>query len=55
MPTTADYEAMREAAIPVKGELFERFVRKCQQNHWVKVGGADFEPQGFCCEHGSKH
>jgi hypothetical protein len=46
-----EYEAMRAAAVPVKGELLQRLIAACQYNAWLKVGGADFEPEGFCCEH----
>jgi hypothetical protein len=42
---------MRAAAVPVKGELLQRLINACQKNDWLKVGGADFEPEGFCCEH----
>lgn len=50
----ADYaakkKAMWDAATIVTGELLERYKRKCQENIWIKVGGAEFEPEGFCCE-----
>jgi hypothetical protein len=47
----AEYEATRAAAVPVESELLDRLIKACQKNHWLKVGGADFEPDGFCCEH----
>jgi hypothetical protein len=47
----AEYEAMRAAAVPVRGELLHRLIKACQENAWLKVGDADFEPDGFCCEH----
>lgn len=43
------YEAMRAAATPVTGELLKRLTLKCQENHWLKVGGIDFEDD-FCLE-----
>jgi hypothetical protein len=47
----AEYEAMRAAAVPVKGELLARLITACQKNDWLRVGGLDFEPVGFCREH----
>jgi hypothetical protein len=47
----AEYRAMREAAVKVVGDLLARLITACQKNPWLKVGGADFEPEGFCCEH----
>jgi hypothetical protein len=47
----AEYEAMGTAAVPVKGGLLRRLITACQNNEWLKVGGLDFEPDGFCCEH----
>jgi hypothetical protein len=47
----AEYEATGTAAVPVKGELLDRLIKACQKNGWLRVGGADFEPEGFCCEH----
>jgi hypothetical protein len=46
-----EYEAMRSAAVPIKDGLLHRLVTKCQENPWLKIGGADFEPEGFCCDH----
>jgi hypothetical protein len=46
----ADYRAMREAAVAVKGELLQRLIAACQHNNWLKVGGIDFEPERFCPE-----
>jgi hypothetical protein len=45
------HSLMREAALPMRGELPERLVKSCQKNPWLKRGGIDFEPEGFCCEH----
>jgi hypothetical protein len=47
----AKYGAMRAAAVKVEGSLFQRLVAACQKNDWLKIGGAEFEPEGFCCEH----
>ena len=33
-----------------KATLLERLVAACQTNDWLKVGGIDFEPEGFCPE-----
>jgi hypothetical protein len=46
----AEYRTMRDAAVPVKGELLERLIAVCQHNDWLKAGGIDFEPDGFCSE-----
>ena len=46
-----DYDQMRAAAVRVEGELLDTFVQTCQTNPWIKVGGAEFEPEGFCPEH----
>jgi hypothetical protein len=46
----AEYGAMRAAAVSVKGELLDRLIAVCQTNEWLKVGGIDFEPEGFCPE-----
>jgi len=35
-------------AVPVEGELLQRLVAVCQKNEVLKVGGCDFEPEGFC-------
>jgi hypothetical protein len=45
------YSLMREAALPVRGDLLDGLVKTCQLNPWLKRGGIDFEPEGFCCEH----
>jgi hypothetical protein len=47
----AKYKEMRSGAVTVNGELLEWLIRTCQTNPWLKRGGADFEPEGFCCEH----
>ena len=47
----AQKKAMWDAATIVKGDLLERLKKKCQENPWIKVGGYEFEPNGFCCEH----
>jgi hypothetical protein len=46
----ADYTEMRNAAVSVEGALLHRLVAACQKNDWLKVGGIDFEPEGFCPE-----
>lgn len=46
----AKKKAMWDAATTVKGDLLERLKKTCQENPWIKVGGLDFEPNGFCCE-----
>ena len=51
MECESKYRQMRESGIEVKGPLFERLVRKCQENPWTRVGGVDFEPNGVICEH----
>lgn len=46
------YETMRAVAVPmVDDPVFHLLVKACQTNPWLKVGGVDFEPEGFCCEH----
>ncbi len=32
-------------------DLLQRLIAMCEKNAWLKVGGSDFEPEGFCCEH----
>jgi hypothetical protein len=44
------YKAMRAAATTVAGEPLRRLIAACQGNAWLKVGGCDFEPDGFCYE-----
>lgn len=46
----SDYQLMRSAAVNLEGALVDRLVKACQQNDWLKVGGIDFEPDGFCPE-----
>jgi hypothetical protein len=46
---------MRAAAVEVDGLLLERLVNACQKNPWLKRGGIDFEPEGFCCEHDHRY
>jgi hypothetical protein len=38
-------------AVRVDGPLFDLLVRVCQSNPWLKRGGVDFWPEGFCVEH----
>jgi len=47
---TAEYQLMRTAAVKVEGLLLDRLIAACQHNDWLKVGGCDFEPEGFCPE-----
>lgn len=44
------YNVMRNAATDVTGPLLQQVVEACQGNPWIKVGGAEFEPEGLCCE-----
>jgi hypothetical protein len=45
-----EWKQLCDHRVEVTGPLLERFIAKCQQNDWLKVGGCDFEPAGFCCE-----
>lgn len=47
--------AERLAAQSLHGtDIERRLIAKAQGNMWLKTGGADFEPEGFCCEHDHK-
>jgi hypothetical protein len=46
----SEYQLFRNAAVRVEGELLTRLIAACQHNDWLKVGGIDFEPEGFCPE-----
>jgi hypothetical protein len=51
MITTQAANPIYDDAIYLNGTpLFDSLVKACQSNPWLKRGGCEFEPEGFCCE-----
>lgn len=44
------YTTMKSGMNPVAEEIAATLTEKCQDNLFIKIGGLEFEPEGYCLE-----